>query len=252
MKVLIYLSPGMSRNQVMRALTAREHVVETVISAEGCMRAVRSEQYEAVLVEVQRENHGQALVLVNALRHGQPAAALFVFERNLDLHQRLQLFDAGADDCIRERFFASEFAMRLMLSIRLRQAASKPVANVSLLHAGDLELDLVRRSVARQGKQIDLRPKEFLLLEYLMRNANRPVTRSMILEHVWHSSFEGLTNVVDVYISTLRTKIDGERKHKLIQTNRGVGYTLRCQPLKQPCDGNYSLTATSSVLAIQP
>jgi DNA-binding response OmpR family regulator len=97
---------------------------------------------------------------------------------------------------------------------------------VNVLRSGDLELDLVRRRVARLGKAIDLRPKEFLLLEYLVRNANRPVTRTMILEHVWNSSFEGLTNVVDVYISALRSKVDRDFPQKLIQTNRGIGYTF--------------------------
>jgi DNA-binding response OmpR family regulator len=114
------------------------------------------------------------------------------------------------------------------LSIRLRQAAADLTAAsaVNVLRAGDLELDLVRRRVARLGKSIDLRPKEFLLLEYLVRNANRPVTRTMILEHVWNSSFEGLTNVVDVYISALRNKVDRGFPLKLIQTNRGIGYTF--------------------------
>jgi hypothetical protein len=91
-----------------------------------------------------------------------------------------------------------------------------------------MELDLVRRRATRLGKPIDLRPKEFLLLEYLVRNVNRPVTRTMILEHVWNSSFEGLTNVVDVYISSLRSKVDRDFPQKLIQTNRGIGYTFTC------------------------
>ena len=120
--------------------------------------------------------------------------------------------------------------MRLGLSIRLRQAASDVMASnaVNVLRSGDLELDLVRRTAARLGKAIDLRPKEFLLLEYLVRNVNRPVTRTMILEHVWNSSFEGLTNVVDVYISALRNKVDRDFPQKLIQTNRGIGYTFTC------------------------
>jgi DNA-binding response OmpR family regulator len=129
-------------------------------------------------------------------------------------------------------FTALQLAMRLGLSIRLRQAASAPVAwnAVSMLRSGDLELDLVRRRAARLGKVIDLRPKEFLLLEYLVRNVNRPVTRTMILEHVWNCSFEGLTNVVDVYISALRSKVDRDFPQKLIQTNRGIGYTFTCVP----------------------
>ena len=80
----------------------------------------------------------------------------------------------------------------------------------------------------RSGREIYLGPKEFLLLKYLVRNVNRPVTRTMILEHVWNSSFEGLTNVVDVYICALRSKVDRDFPHKTIQTNRGTGYTFIC------------------------
>jgi two-component system, OmpR family, response regulator len=118
--------------------------------------------------------------------------------------------------------------VRLRLSIRLHRAASVPAVSnkVNVLRSGDLELDLLRRRATRLEKPIDLRPKEFLLLEYLVRNVDRPVTRTMILEHVWNSSFEGLTNVVDVYISALRSKVDRDFSQKMIQTNRGVGYTF--------------------------
>jgi DNA-binding response OmpR family regulator len=169
------------------------------------------------------------LLLVKLLRQENCDISLFVFARCLDLEQRLRLFEAGVDDCVREPFFASELAVRFALSIRLRQAASDIAISkkVNVLRSGDLELDLVKRRAARLGKLIDLRPKEFLLLEYLVRNANRPVTRTMILEHVWNSSFEGLTNVVDVYISALRNKVDRDFPQKLIQTNRGVGYTFK-------------------------
>jgi len=155
---------------------------------------------------------------------------LFVFARYPDLEQRLALFEAGVDDYVREPFFASELTVRFGHSIRLRRAAFDVTASraVNKLCFGDLELDLIRRRAARLGKEIDLRPKEFLLLEYLLRNANRPVTRAMILEHVWNSSFEGLTNVVDVYISSLRSKVDRDFPQKLIQTKRGIGYTLTC------------------------
>jgi two-component system, OmpR family, response regulator len=129
--------------------------------------------------------------------------------------------------------------MLLGLSIRLRQAASDLASSntVNVLRSGDLELDLVRRRVTRLGKPIDLRPKEFLLLEYMVRNVNRPVTRTMILEHVWKSSFEGLTNVVDVYISSLRSKVDRGFEQQLIQTNRGIGYTFTCMPSDRPAGG---------------
>jgi two-component system OmpR family response regulator len=176
-------------------------------------------------------NYDDVLILVKKLRQEQPNAALFVFERHLDLDQRLGFFDGGADDCVREPFFSSEVAVRLTASIRLRQAASNLLVSKTgsiVLRSGELELDLVRRRVARRGKPIDLRPKEFMLLEYLLRNENRSVTRTMILEHLWESSFEGLTNVVEVHISALRRKLDRGFPQKLIQTDRGIGYTFTC------------------------
>jgi two-component system OmpR family response regulator len=228
MKVLTFLPRCDLQRRVAKALSSAQFVVETVVSARECLQLTRFAPYEGVLVDSDSLIFGDIVLLMKLLRQENSDASLFVFARYLDLEQRLQLFEAGVDDCVREPFFASELAVRLGLSIRLRQAAADLTAanSVSVLRAGDLELDLVRRRAARLGKSIDLRPKEFLLLEYLVRNVNRPVTRTMILEHVWNSSFEGLTNVVDVYISALRSKVDRGFPHKLIQTNRGIGYTF--------------------------
>jgi two-component system, OmpR family, response regulator len=228
LKVLTFLPRCDLQRRVAKALSSAQFVVETVVSARECLQLTRFAPYEGVLVDSDSLIFGDIVLLVKLLRQENSNAALFVFARYLDLEQRLQLFEAGVDDCVREPFFASELAVRLGLSIRLRQAAADLAAasKVNVLRSGDLELDLIRRRAARLGKAIDLRPKEFLLLEYLVRNANRPVTRTMILEHVWNSSFEGLTNVVDVYISALRSKVDRDFPQKLIQTNRGIGYTL--------------------------
>jgi two-component system, OmpR family, response regulator len=230
MKVLTFLPRCDLERRVERALSSAQFVVETVSSAKECLQFARFAEYAGVLVDSDTLVFADALLLVKLLRQENCDVALFVFARYLDLEQRLRLFEAGVDDCIREPFFASELAVRLALLIRLRQAASDLAISkkVNMLRSGDLELDLVRRRAARLGRAIDLRPKEFLLLEYLVRNANRPVTRTMILEHVWNSSFEGLTNVVDVYISALRSKVDRDFPQKLIQTNRGVGYTFTC------------------------
>jgi two-component system, OmpR family, response regulator len=230
MKVLTFLPRFDLQRRVAKALNSAQFVVETVVSAKECLRFAQFAQYEGVLVDSDSLIFADALALVRLLRQENSGASLFVLARYLDLEQRLRLFEAGIDDCVREPFFASELAVRLGLSIRLHQAASELVAfnTVNVLRSGDLELDLVRRRAARLGKAIDLRPKEFLLLEYLVRNVNRPVTRTMILEHVWNSSFEGLTNVVDVYISALRSKVDRDFPKKLIQTNRGIGYTFTC------------------------
>jgi two-component system, OmpR family, response regulator len=229
MNVLIFIPPCTLQESVSSVLTTAKFSVETAESAKECLECARLGEYEAILLGVDHENYGDVLIVVELLRQRQPYATLFIFERNLDLDQRLRLFDAGVDDCVREPFFPQELAVRLGASIRLRQAASnlsESGTEVNMLRSGDLELNLVRREVTRGGKPIDLLPKEFLLLEYLVRNANRSVTRSMILEHVWNSTFEGLTNLVDVYISGLRSKVDRGFSQKLIQTNRGVGYTF--------------------------
>jgi two-component system, OmpR family, response regulator len=230
MKVLSFLPRCTLQRRVETALRSAQFVVETVVSAKECLEFARFAQYEGVLVDSDSLIFADALALVRLLRQENSSSSLFVFARYLDLEQRLLLFDAGVDDCVREPLFASELAVRLGLSIRLRQAASdlRACRTTTVLGSGDLELDLVRRTAARSGKAIDLRPKEFLLLEYLVRNVNRPVTRTMIIEHVWNSSFEGLTNVVDVHISALRSKVDRGFRQKLIQTNRGIGYTFTC------------------------
>jgi two-component system, OmpR family, response regulator len=230
MKVLTFLPRFDLQRRVAKALSTAQFVVQTAVSAKECLQFAQFAQYEGVLVDSDSLIFADAVALVRLLRQENSGASLFVLARYLDLEQRLRLFEAGIDDCVHEPFFASELAVRLGLSIRLRQAASDVLAfnTVNVLRSGDLELDLVRRRAARLGKAIELRPKEFLLLEYLVRNVNRPVTRTMILEHVWNSSFEGLTNVVDVYISALRSKVDRDFPQKLIQTNRGIGYTFTC------------------------
>jgi two-component system, OmpR family, response regulator len=236
MKVLTFLPRFDLQRRVAKALSSAQFVVETAVSAKECLQFAQFAQYEGVLVDSDSLIFADAVALVRLLRQENSDASLFILARYLDLEQRLHLFEAGIDDCVHEPFFASELAVRLGLSIRLHQAASDLLAfnTVNVLRSGDLELDLVRRRAARLGKAIELRPKEFLLLEYLVRNVNRPVTRTMILEHVWNSSFEGLTNVVDVYISALRSKVDRDFPQKLIQTNRGIGYTFTCMSALAP------------------
>jgi two-component system, OmpR family, response regulator len=236
MKVLTFLPRFDLQRRVAKALSTAQFVVQTAVSAKECLQFAHFAQYEGVLVDSDSLIFADAVALVRLLRQENSGASLFILARYLDLEQRLRLFEAGIDDCVHEPFFASELAVRLGLSIRLRQAASDLLAlnTVNVLRSGDLELDLVRRRAARLGKAIELRPKEFLLLEYLVRNVNRPVTRTMILEHVWNSSFEGLTNVVDVYISALRSKLDRDFPQKLIQTNRGIGYTFTCMSALAP------------------
>jgi two-component system, OmpR family, response regulator len=259
MKLLSFLPRSPLQRRVAKAVSEPLFEVETAASAEQCLHFAQVTLYAAILVDADPPNFGDVVTLVKLLRQANQTASLFAFGRYLDLEQRLRLFEAGVvDDCVSEPFFASEVGARLRLSIRLRQAASDLASSntVNVLRSGELELDLVRRRATRSGKPIDLRSKEFLLLEYLVRNVNRPVTRTMILEHVWNSSFEGLTNVVDVYISSLRGKVDRDFPEKMIQTNRGIGYTFTCVNGFPPTPGqvrhvDFAATGTGVALLAQ-
>jgi len=136
----------------------------------------------------------------------------------------VQSLDCGADDCLIKPFSFTELSARVRALLRRGPRSVETVLRVS-----DLELDRVARRVERAGEMIELTSKEFALLEYLMRNAGRRVTRAMIVEHVWDQSFEGLTNIVDVYIRQLRAKIDTPYEQNLIHTVRRAGYTLNEQ-----------------------
>ena len=136
------------------------------------------------------------------------------------LDERIAGLDAGADDYMVKPFALAEVSARLRALLRRGQPRQVR------LRVADLEMDLVKRTVTRGGRRIDLRPKEYALLEFLMRNSDRPVTRSLIIEHVWDIHFDSISNVVEVHINSLRNKIDRGFAVPLIHTVRGVGYML--------------------------
>lgn len=137
------------------------------------------------------------------------------------VEQRVAGLDAGADDYLTKPFAFAELLARLRALLR-----REPLGQNTVLRVADLELDSATRTVTRAGQSIALTYKEYSLLEYLMRRANRVLTRSMIAEHVWDYDFDTLTNVIDVHIRALRRKIDDPFPHKLIHTVRGAGYRL--------------------------
>jgi DNA-binding response OmpR family regulator len=162
------------------------------------------------------------LDLLRSLRAaGATAPAIFLTARSA-VADRVEGLDAGADDYLVKPFSFAELLARIRVVLR---RGGEPLP--SILRVGDLSLDPGARVVERAGQRIDLSPKQFALLHYLMRHAGQVVSRTMIQEHVWNFDFDGLTNVVDVHINRLRNKVDRDYDQPLIHTLRGVGYVLR-------------------------
>jgi two-component system copper resistance phosphate regulon response regulator CusR len=141
------------------------------------------------------------------------------------IEDKIVNFSEGADDYLTKPFAFAELLLRIRALLR-RGSVERP----TVLKVEDLELDPATRAVRRAGRLIAVSGKEYPLLEYLMTNAGRPLSRKMIIEHVWDQSFEGLINIVDVYIGQLRRKIDDEHERKLIRTVRGFGYAIGAPP----------------------
>jgi two-component system copper resistance phosphate regulon response regulator CusR len=135
---------------------------------------------------------------------------------------KVENFEIGADDYLTKPFAFAELLVRIKALLR-----RGPVSRASVLRVADLELDRLSQHVRRAGRRVELTSKEYALLEYLMANAGRVLSRTMIIDHVWDESFDGLTNIVDVYVRHLRNKVDEQHERKLIRTVRGVGYLIR-------------------------
>ncbi|MDE3181410.1 MAG: response regulator transcription factor [Acidobacteriota bacterium] len=162
-----------------------------------------------------------AIEALSRLRAANRALPVIVLSSRREVEDRVRVLDMGADDCISRPFAFSELAARVRALLRRAREGHDPVLRVE-----DLELHRMERRVSRGERQIELTPKELALLEYLMQNAGRCVTRAMIIEHVWKLSPDTISNVVDVYINYLRKKIDEHSPLRLIHTLRGSGYVI--------------------------
>ena len=176
--------------------------------------------FDAVVVDVMLPGL-DGLGMVRRLREAGNRVPVLFLSAKASVDDRVRGLQAGGDDYLTKPFAFSELLARIQALIRRSTQAGEPTR----LTAGDISLDLLTREVRRGGERVELQPREFSLLEYLLRNAGRTVTKTMILEHVWDYSFDPQTNVVDVLVHRLRAKIDPERTR--LQTLRGVGYVLK-------------------------
>jgi two-component system copper resistance phosphate regulon response regulator CusR len=160
------------------------------------------------------------LKVLEKIRNRTLGPPVLILSARSGLEDRVKGLEQGADDYLVKPFAFVELLARVRALLRRGQPTPEK------LQVADLSLDCIRRKVARSGETIDLAPKEFGILEYMMRNKGRPLSRTMIVEHVWDMDYDGLTNIVDVYIRHLRGKIDDRFAVKLIQTVRGIGYMI--------------------------
>jgi DNA-binding response OmpR family regulator len=220
MRILVVEDDAPLASFVKKGLEAEHYAVDVAPDGEEAQLRVGETNYDLMILDLNLPKL-DGLSVLRAVRPKKPDLPVLVLTARNKVEDRVLSLDSGADDCLLKPFSFSELAARARALLR-----RGPRAVQTVLQVGDLELDRVERKVQRAGKTIDLTSKEFALLEYLMRNAGRRVTRAMIVEHVWNLCFDTTTNIVDVYINYLRKKVDDGRTTPLIQTIRGVGYQM--------------------------
>jgi len=221
MRILIAEDDSALASFVKKGLEAEHYAVDVAADGERTRAAAIEFDYDLIILDLTLPRLDGVSVL-RYLRSRKPTLPILVLTARNRVEDRVQCLDFGADDFLAKPFSFSELSARMRALLRRSHIPAE-----SVLAIEDLKLDRVERRVERGGQRIELTSKEFALLEYLMRNAGRRITRAMIIEHVWNLSFDTTTNVVDVYIAYLRKKIDSMGK-PLIHTIRGVGYELSC------------------------
>lgn len=222
LKVLVIEDDREMSNFIEKVLVDAGHEVERAYDGEEGLTRARAAEFDALVVDrMLPEKDG--LTLIREFRDaGGTTPALFLSALG-DVQNKVQGLKAGAEDYLGKPFVPAELAARV--EALGRRTSAEP--QVTVLKASDLEMNLLTRKVTRAGKKIDLQPREFRLLEYLMRHAGQVVTRTMLLEKVWDYNFDPQTNVIDVHVSRLRAKIDKDFPEPLLQTVRGAGYRLQ-------------------------
>lgn len=206
---------------VARKLTSDGYSVDCCYDGEEAIYLLSYTEYDAVILDIMMPKADGFAVLRSLREAGKTTPVLFLTAKDA-VADRVKGLDSGANDYLVKPFALAELSARLRAMTRSAFALPD-----NLLTVGDLELDRAAHSVRRGGREIALSAKEFALLEYLMLNRGRVLSRETIENHIWNFDYEGGTNVVDVYISYLRKKIDGDAEEKLIHTVRGRGYVLR-------------------------
>jgi two-component system OmpR family response regulator len=207
---------------ITRGLHEAGFTVDQQADGERGLHAALAQPYDVAIVDVMLPGR-DGLSLIEELRRHRVLTPVLILSARRTVDDRVKGLQAGGDDYLTKPFAFAELLARVQALVRRATRTPDPTT----LEVADLQLDLLSRRVTRGGRAIDLRPREFTLLEYLMRHTGHIISRTMILSQIWNYSFDPQTNVVDVLVSRLRDKIDRPFETKLLHTIRGVGYVLR-------------------------
>lgn len=221
MRILVIEDEKKLAGFIKRALQEDAHGVDVSHDGEEGSYLARSENYDLVVLDILLPKK-DGLTVLRELREARRATPVLILSARGEVKDRVRGLDLGADDYLPKPFSLDELRARVRALLRRGSEGSATVLKFS-----DLAMDLATREVRRGGEEIRLTPREFALLEYMMRNTNRVLTRTSIAEHVWDYRFDWQSNVVDVFVNYLRKKIEGDGRPRLIHTVRGVGYILK-------------------------
>ncbi len=208
---------------IRKGLEEEKYTVEEAVDGEKGEQLIERNRYDLIILDIMMPKK-DGLEVLNSIRAQGNETPVLMLTAKSTVDDRVKGLDFGADDYLVKPFAITELLARVRSLLRRKKGAEK---SATMLTIGDLTLDLVSHKAVRGGKMIDLTSKEFALLEYFIRNRNKTLNRSTITEHIWNYNFDTGTNIIDVYINHLRTKIDGGFGKKLLHTVRGVGYVMK-------------------------
>jgi DNA-binding response OmpR family regulator len=220
MRILLAEDEKKVADIIQRGLKAERYAVDVYHDGQGAWEAAEAYDYDLIILDLMLPGLSGTEILERVRKKNQSVPILVLTARDA-MADKLKNFESGADDYLTKPFAFAELQMRIKALLR-----RGPVNRSSVLKVADLEIDRLSQNVRRAGKKIELTAKEYALLEYLATHPGRVFSRTMIIEHVWDQSFQGLTNIVDVYVRHLREKVDDAHPVKLLRTVRGVGYSL--------------------------
>lgn len=224
MRILVVEDDKKIASFVIKGLAQAGFAVDHAADGDQGLNRALAVGYDAAIVDIMLPEL-DGLSMIARLREEKILTPVIVLSAKRSVDDRVRGLQSGGDDYLTKPFSFVELLARVQALIRRSHHSPEP----SELRLGDLSLDLLSREVVRAGQKIELQPREFALLEYLLRNAGKVVSKAMIIEHVWGYDFDPMTNIVDVLVSRLRNKVDRDFDVKLIHTHRGVGYALKLE-----------------------